>query len=156
MSGAAPVVAAFGAAANGVAAGIMLSTVIGIVPMMVAQPYPGYVRMVKFMWPRYDPLMPALNGTALVLAVVAAVLAGDSPARPALVVVAALLATVMTISITRNVPVNKFVSRLDPGVEPGDWARVDPRARWRRWNTTRTAIALAAFAANITATALLR
>ncbi len=155
MNGLTPVVAALGATANGVAAGIMLSTVIGIVPMMVAQPYPGYVRMVKFMWPRYDPLMPALNGSALVLAVTAAVLAGGSPARPALIVAAALLATVMTISITRNVPVNKFVSRLDPDAEPRDWVRVDPRARWQRWNTTRTAIALLAFAANITATALM-
>lgn len=154
MSGLTPVVAALGATANGVAAGIMLSTVIGIVPMMVAQPYTGYVRMVKFMWPRYDPLMPALNGTALVLAVTAAVLAGGSPARPALVVAAALLATVMAISITRNVPVNKFVSGLDPEAEPRDWGRIDPRARWRRWNTTRTTIALLAFAANITATAL--
>jgi hypothetical protein len=35
------------------------------------------------------------------------------------VVAAGLLAAVMAISITKNVPVNRFVSRLDPGRYPG-------------------------------------
>lgn len=148
----APLATAF----NGVAAGIMLSTVIGIVPMMISQPYQGYVRMVKFMWPRYDPLMPALNGGALVLGIASAALAGSSPARVPLIVAAALLASVMAISITRNVPVNRFVSGLDPDAQPDDWARLDPRRRWRSWNTFRTALALCAFAANVTAVGLLR
>ena len=103
MTGFAPVGSALSTVANGVAAGIMLSTVIGIVPMMVAQPYPGYVQMVKFMWPRYDPLMPALNGTALVLAALSAAFAPAGEARTALIVAAALLATVMTISISLGV-----------------------------------------------------
>jgi uncharacterized membrane protein len=149
------VTGALAAVLNGVAAGIMLSTVIGIVPMMLTMPYQRYVQTVRFLWPRYDPLMPILNGTALVLVVVSAALAGRAPSRPAFVVAAVLLATVVTISITKNVPVNRFVSGLDPGEQPGDWSRLDPRARWRTWNLVRTALALLAFTSTVTATALL-
>jgi uncharacterized membrane protein len=149
------VTAALAAVLNGVAAGIMLSTVIGIVPMMLTMPYQRYVQTVRFLWPRYDPLMPILNGTALVLVVVSAALAGRVPSRPAFVVAAVLLATVVTISITKNVPVNRFVSGLDPGEQPGDWPRLDPRARWRTWNLVRTTLALLAFTSTVTATVLL-
>jgi uncharacterized membrane protein len=152
----AEVTAPLATALNGVAAGIMLSTVVGIVPMMVAQPYTGYVRMVQFLWPRYDPMMPALNGGAMVLGVVSAVAVGPVPARPMLILAAALLACVMAISITKNVPVNRYVGRLDPASQPDDWTQADPRSRWRRWNLIRTSIALVAFATNVTAIALLR
>ena len=47
---------------NGVAAGVMLSTVIGVVPMFLTMNYGPYVRSVQFLWPRYDPFMPILNG----------------------------------------------------------------------------------------------
>jgi uncharacterized membrane protein len=140
---------------NGIAAGIMLSTVVGIVPMMLAMPYDRYVQTVQFLWPRYDPLMPLLNGSALVLVVLSAVTAGDGPARPVLVLGALLLATVMTISITKNVPVNRLVFGLDPGRQPTDWSRIDPRGRWRTWNLVRTVLALLAFTTNVTATVLL-
>jgi len=152
---AAQLTAPLAAVLNGVAAGIMLSTVVGIVPMMLTQPYGPYVRTVQFLWPRYDPLMPILNGAALVLAVLSAATAGDVPARPVLAVAAALLAGVMAISVTKNVPVNRFVGGLDPARPPADWARLDPRQRWRRWNLIRTALATLAFVTNVTATALL-
>lgn len=155
MSALAQTAAALAAVCNGVAAGIMVSTVVGIVPMMVAQPYRGYVRTVQFLWPRYDPLMPILNGTALGLTVIAAIAAPTLAARTVLVVAAGLLAAVMAISITKNVPVNRFVSRLDPGHQPDDWARLDPRLRWQRWNGIRTALAVFAFIANVAATGLL-
>jgi uncharacterized membrane protein len=155
MTAIAPVTAALAALLNGVAAGIMLSTVVGIVPMMLTQPYQGYVQTVQFLWPRYDPLMPILNASALVLTAFSAVAAGGVPARPVLAVAAALLAIVMTISITKNVPVNRFVGGLDPDHQPADWARLDPRPRWRRWNLIRTTLAVVAFALNVTGTALL-
>jgi uncharacterized membrane protein len=134
----------------------MLSTVVGIVPMMVAQPYRGYVQTVQFLWPRYDPLMPILNASALLLAAFSAVAVAGGPARPVLATAAVLLGTVMAISITKNIPVNRFVSGLDPDRQPADWARLDPRLRWQRWNLIRTVIAMLAFAANVTGTALLQ
>jgi uncharacterized membrane protein len=69
---------------------------------------------------------------------------------------AVLLGTVMTISITKNVPVNRFVSGLDPDQQPADWPRLDPRLRWQRWNLARTVLAVLAFAANVAGTALLQ
>jgi uncharacterized membrane protein len=144
------VAAGVAAAANGVGAGIMLSTVLGIAPMFLALPYPRYVQTVQFLWPRYDPLMPVLNGATLVLDIVLC-LTAPATARPAYVVAAALLATVMAISITRNVPVNKYVFRLDPDRQPTNWPAADPRRRWRNWNFIRTMLALAAFATNVVA-----
>jgi hypothetical protein len=133
---------------NGLAAGIMLATVIGVVPMMIAQPYPGYVRMVQFMRPRFDPIMPIANGTALVLDVV---LAAAGVIRPLHLAAAVLLAGVIVISVSRNVPVNRYIMSLDPDRRPDDWARIDPRRRWRFWNTTRTLLAATAFLFNTVA-----
>ena len=57
--------------------------------------------------------------------------------------------------ISKNVPVNRFVSSLDPERPPADWAQVDPRVRWSRWNEIRTSLNALAFTANVAATALL-
>ncbi|MFC4121820.1 DUF1772 domain-containing protein [Nonomuraea zeae] len=148
------VVAVLAAVLNGIAAGIMLSTVIGIAPMMLALPYGRYVQLVQFLWPRYDPIMPVTNGATLVLDVLlATALAEPGPARLGYGAAAVLQAAVMGISITRNVPVNRMVKGLDPEQRPGDWADIDPRRRWRAWNTVRTSLALLAFVVNVITTA---
>jgi uncharacterized membrane protein len=138
-------------AANGVSAGIMLSTVIGIVPMMLVLPYGRYVQTVQFLRPRFDPVMPITNGSALVLDVALAAMSHDS-GRAAFSLAAALLCSVMAVSIIKNVPINRFIMSLDSRRQPDDWTLLDPRACWRRWNLIRTALALAAFATNIVAT----
>lgn len=138
-------------AANGIAAGIMLSTVIGIVPMFLALPYGRYVQAVQFLRPRYDPAMPIMNGCALVLDITLAVTARDAAAATAFAAAAAALGSVMAISITKNVPVNRLVMALDPQRQPDGWTQLDPRSRWRTWNIIRTALALAAFATNVVA-----
>jgi uncharacterized membrane protein len=143
---------AFGALAtvvNGVAAGIMLSTVIGIVPMMRALPYAGYVQMVQFMRPRYDPIMPISNGSALLIDVV--LLASGQRGTGLHVAAALLLASVITISVSKNVPVNKYLMSLNPQDQPGNWADIDPRERWQRWNSIRTSLAVLAFLCNAAA-----
>jgi uncharacterized membrane protein len=138
--------------ANGITAGIMLSTVIGIVPMFLSLPYDRYVQSVQFLWRRYDPIMPITNSTALVLDLVLAVfLAPTAGARAGWIISAGLLATVIVISVTRNVPVNKYVFGLDAAAEPDDWAQRDPRSRWSTWNRVRTALAVAAFVSNVVA-----
>ncbi|GAA2273863.1 MULTISPECIES: DUF1772 domain-containing protein [Kitasatospora] len=141
---------------NGIAAGIMASTVIGIVPMMLSLSFERYVQTVQFLWPRYDPIMPLTNGFTAVLDLVLAFVAEDSTARTGFAAAAVLLLCVMAISITKNVPVNRYVKSLDPGNQPADWASRDPRRRWRNWNATRTSIALLAFTVNILATVRLR
>lgn len=146
------VLATLAVLSNGLAAGIMLSTVIGIVPMFLSLPYGRYVQTVQFLWPRYDPIMPITNTTTFVLdLVLCLVLAPAGPARATYAVAAGLLAVVITISVSKNVPVNRYVSSLDPDRQPGDWAQRDPRRRWRNWNLVRTSLAVLAFAVNVTA-----
>jgi len=137
--------------ANGLGTGVMLSTVIGMVPMKLALPYDRYVEMIQFMWPRYDPFMPIMNALAFVVDVVLAATTGDGTARPYLIAAAILLATVMVISVVKNVPINKYVTKLDPARQPDDWDTADPRRRWRSWNMLRTGFAVLALAANILA-----
>ncbi|WP_018542706.1 MULTISPECIES: DUF1772 domain-containing protein [unclassified Streptomyces] len=138
--------------ANGIAAGIMTATVIGIAPMMLSLPYERYVQTVHFLRPRFDPVMPLANGLTVLLDLLLAITAGDGLARAGFATAAVLLLCVMGISLTKNVPVNRYVMSLSPAVQPPDWAETDPRRRWRAWNTTRTALALFAFVTNIVAT----
>ncbi|MFG1751955.1 anthrone oxygenase family protein [Streptosporangium sandarakinum] len=148
-------VAAVAVLANGVAAGIMLSTVIGIAPMMLSLPYGRYVQLVQFMWPRFDPIMPITNGATLVLDVLLAAVLVEGPARWAFAAAALLQAAVMGVSVTRNVPVNRMVRALDPDRQPSDWESIDPRRRWRAWNAFRTSLALLAFLVNVVTTSQL-
>jgi uncharacterized membrane protein len=140
---------------NGVAAGMMLSTVVGVVPMFLTLSYPAYVRAVQFLWPRYDPLMPVLTVTTAALDVLLAAGAAEPAARVPFAVGAALMVVVIAISLLRNVPINRYVMRLDPETTPGDWAERDPRRRWRAWNTLRTALTVLALLAALAATAAL-
>jgi uncharacterized membrane protein len=135
--------------ANGVAAGVMLSTVIGIAPFTLVLPYDRYVQAIRFLWPRYDPFMPVTNGLTFVLDVALALGTRAQPARALFGVAAFLLAAVMIISVIKNVPINKFVTSLDPESKPPDWAERDPRTRWRDWNRIRTLMALLALAVNV-------
>lgn len=150
------VLAAIAVILNGIALGIMSSTVIGIVPYMLAQPYGSYVRMVQFLWPRFDPVMPVLNGSVLLIDIVIACLAGNAGQRAGFGAAAALLIAVIAISVTKNVPINRFVNGLNAAAEPPDWPRLDPRPRWRAWNLSRTAVALSAFIVNVLAVMAIR
>ena len=150
MSSATEAVEALTLLANGSAAGIMLSTVIGVAPLFLSLSYTRYVQTVQFLRPRFDPAMPALNGLTLVLDLVLACGLADGGARYRFAAAGILQLAVMAISITRNVPVNKLVMTLDAEQEPPDWPGIDPRRRWRDWNLVRTSLALLAFAINVT------
>jgi uncharacterized membrane protein len=138
---------------NGITAGIMLSTVIGIVPLTLALPYRQYVQTIQFLWPRYDPFMPAVHGLTVVGDAVLAFTADTRAARSLFGVAALVLVAVMAISVAKNVPMNRYVMSLDPGQQPADWSRLDPRRRWRAWNLLRSGLALAALVLNAAAAA---
>ncbi|MGJ6967146.1 anthrone oxygenase family protein [Streptosporangium sp. G11] len=140
---------------NGLAAGIMLSTVIGVVPWMLAQPYDRYVGAIRFMWPRYDPFMPIVNALTCVLDIVLIFVAPTAASRALFGTAAGLLLVVMAISVVKNVPINRYVTSLDPEDRPADWEERDPRVRWRNWNLIRTVLALVAFGVNAWATTAL-
>lgn len=141
--------------ANGVATGVMVSTVLGLAPLTLAVPYESYVRTIQFLWKRYDPFMPATHALACVLDLVLAFTAPTAAARALFGAAGVVLVVVMAISVVKNVPINRYVMSLDPLSQPPDWAQSDPRVRWRNWNLLRTALALLALVANVVAVAVL-
>ncbi|MBA9005521.1 DUF1772 domain-containing protein [Thermomonospora cellulosilytica] len=140
---------------NGLAAGVMFSTVIGIVPMTLAQSYDRYVETIQFLWPRYDPFMPITHALTVVLDLALVVTVDDPTARALFGAAGVLLVVVMAISVIKNVPINRYVMSLDAAAPPADWERRDPRTRWRAWNLLRTSLAIVGLAANAAGAAAL-
>jgi uncharacterized membrane protein len=142
-------------AANGLAAGVLAGTVLGGVPLLMSLPPDRYVQAHAFNADKYDPFMPA----CLLITVIgdAVVAAFDRSAGAVLPAVAGLLALgTVSISVTKNVPVNRWIRTLDPDALPADWDRIDPRQRWGWWNRLRTTTAVAAFLVNVVAALTLR
>lgn len=145
--------------ANGIAAGVMLGNAIGAGALALELPYAGYVELIKFMWPRYDPFVPIMNVLAFAIDIALAVIVrgerGGTGAPLLFGVSAVLLAILMAISLAKNVPINKYVTALDPASPPDDWAQRDPRARWKKYNSARVALAMAALMLNLAGAAVL-
>ncbi|MFE0155617.1 anthrone oxygenase family protein [Nonomuraea sp. NPDC059007] len=150
-----PVLAPLVLLANGLTAGVMFSTVIGLVPWTMTLPYERYVQAIQFLWPRYDPFMPIVNVLTVIADILLAVTAPEAASRFLYGTAATLLTVVMAISVIKNVPINKYVISLDPAARPDDWGERDPRRSWRAWNLARTLIALLALGTNAVATATL-
>ena len=114
-----------------------------------------YVPVHKGLVTRFDPFMPISLATCLVCDIALAAVADEGPVRMLAALAAVLLAAAMTVSLTRNVPINRWLTTLDAERLPADWERVDPRDRWIRWNRVRGALAVAALLANVAITPLL-
>ncbi|MEU8801138.1 DUF1772 domain-containing protein [Spirillospora sp. NPDC048819] len=138
---------------NAIAVGVFSATVLGGVPLLLALPGEQYVHAHGFLATRYDPFMP-ITILLTVLADLALVAAGPGTALRLLGGAAGLvMASVITVSITKNVPINHWVAAQDPASLPADWP--ERRSRWQRWNAVRSALALSALAVNLTAAVVL-
>nr|BAJ52685.1 hypothetical protein [Streptomyces sp. TA-0256] len=138
---------------SGMAAGGLMIASLGGAPLLLSLPADRYVPVHQFLVTRFDPFMPICMVTAMLTDTAVAALAHDATRVPA-GVAAVLLLGAIVVSLAKNVPINKWVGSLEPGVVPPDWERVDPRARWRNWNLVRTGLAVTALLANATAAAL--
>ncbi|MEV7770814.1 DUF1772 domain-containing protein [Kitasatospora sp. NPDC086791] len=138
---------------SGMGAGGLMIASLGGAPLLLSLPVDRYIPIHQFLVTRYDPFMPLCMITAM-LADGAAATFSDGPARGPEGVAAVLLLAAIVVSLVKNVPINKWVGRLQPGVVPPDWERIDPRVRWRNWNLVRTAFVVVALLANALATAL--
>jgi uncharacterized membrane protein len=155
VTAAAGIVLAFVLVANGLAAGVLTGTVLGGVPLLMSLPPDRYVQAHAFNSDRYDPFMPAcLLGTVLGDVVACGLTASAVSVLPALGALLAL--TTVSISVTKNVPVNRWIRTLDPAALPAEWSRLDPRRRWGYWNRLRTTTAVAAFLVNVAAVLVIR
>ncbi|WP_267242499.1 DUF1772 domain-containing protein [Streptomyces sp. PR69] len=140
---------------NGLAAGVLFGTQLGGWPLLAALPADRYVHAHAFFATRYDPAMPLCLLGTLVGDVVLAVIAPDNAVRTLFIVGAVLAAVTVTISLTKNVPVNKWVQTLDPDNLPDDFEANDPRWNWGAWNARRSWLTVLALLVNCTALALL-
>jgi uncharacterized membrane protein len=140
---------------SGLAAGGLMISALGGAPLLLSLPTDRYIPVHQFLVTRFDPFMPISLCGALVFDVALVFTAPSAASRALHGVAAALLAAAMTVSLTRNVPINRWISTLDPDRPPEDWARVDPRVRWRNWNLVRTIFAVAALAVNVAAVGIL-
>jgi uncharacterized membrane protein len=68
---------------------------------------------------------------------------------------ALLLLGAITVSLTRNVPINKWIRTLDPDALPADFAGLDRRTRWHRWNLVRATFSVSALLVNAVAIGVL-
>ncbi|MQY11635.1 hypothetical protein SRB5_17540 [Streptomyces sp. RB5] len=140
---------------NGLAAGVLLGTLLGGFPLLASLPDDRYVHAHAFFATRYDPAMPLCLLATLAGDVWLGLLADDPAARTLFWAGAVLAAVTVTISLTQNVPVNKWVQTLDPDNLPENFAAVDPRWRWGAWNQRRGAITVLTLLLNCAGVALL-
>jgi uncharacterized membrane protein len=128
----------------GLAAGVMMWTQLGGWPLMSSLPPEGYVYTHRFLATRFDPFMPVCLLITAAGAATSAVLADAVLTRTLFGLVALLSVTTITISILKNVPVNRWMQTLDPARPPADLTSV--RRRWGDWNRIRAVLSVAAFA----------
>ncbi len=138
---------------SGFAAGGLMISVLGGVPLLLRLPTEQYIPVHQFLVTRFDPFMPISMCTALAADAVLVFMVADPVSRSLLGLGALLLVVAMVVSMTRNVPINRWIKTVDPKNLPEDWERLDPRIRWRNWNLTRTVCVVVALLANVTAVA---
>lgn len=138
----------FALVGNGLVAGGMMIAFLGGAPLLLRLPKEQYVPVHRFLVSRFDPFMPICLLTALVADLTLVATAPEVPVRALSATAAVLLVAAITVSLTKNVPINRWVAALDPDDLPADWESVDPRRRWRDWNAVRTALAAVALLFN--------
>lgn len=141
--------------ASGMAAGGLMIASLGGAPLLLHLSYEKYVPVHQFLVTRFDPFMPACMMFAMVcdwlLTAFASPAAGHALAAGA----GALLVGAIVISLTRNVPINRWVHTLRADSMPPNWESLDPRTRWRNWNLARTTLGVAALLLNALLVAVL-
>ncbi|RBQ16120.1 DUF1772 domain-containing protein [Spongiactinospora rosea] len=136
---------------NGIAAGVLVGTMLGVVPFYRTLGAPEYVRAHAFSSTRYDPFQPICLVTTLIIDTIVAITLDAFTARVLCAAAAVTTLGVILISLSRNVPMNRWIVRQDPDAMPADWDLTSFRENWARWNGMRALVALLAFVLNISA-----
>jgi uncharacterized membrane protein len=140
---------------SGFAAGGLMISALGGAPLLLILPTDQYVPIHKFLVTRFDPFMPISLCGALIADAILAFTAATGAGRALTGTAAVLLVIAVVVSLTKNVPINKWVARLDPSALPENFEHLDPRVRWRNWNLVRTALAVTALLVNVSTVAAL-
>ncbi|WP_406728639.1 DUF1772 domain-containing protein [Streptomyces sp. GD-15H] len=138
-------------AGNGVAAGVFAGTVLGGVPLLMSLSPEGYVHAHRFLATRYDPFMPVTLAASALIDAVLAFTAPTGTARLLYGLAGVVLLGVMTVSVTKTVPINRWIVTLTPQTMPDDWDNADPRRDWQRWNAVRSSLCVLGLLINLAA-----
>lgn len=127
---------------SGLGAGVLTGTQLGGFPLLASLPDRQYLTTHAFFATRYDPFMPAcLITTTLVTAHRATSNTGMSRTYLLGAATSALLTAVISVSI--NVPINRWVQAVDLTGPLPDVTKV--RSRWGRANAARSVLGTVAF-----------
>lgn len=140
---------------NGLAAGGLMIAVLGGAPLLLSLPTDRYIPTHQFMVTRFDPFMPACLVSALLCDIGLAAVVDSARSTALFTLSALLLVGAIVVSLTKNVPINRWIATVDPEALPANWAEIDPRVRWSNWNRVRTAMVLASLAVLVVNTGLL-
>jgi uncharacterized membrane protein len=140
--------------ANGLAAGGLMISVLGGVPLLMILPTQQYVPVHQFLVTRFDPFMPINLAGAFVCDVLLAILAPTGPTHVLTALAGLFVVAAMTVSLTKNVPINKWLSTIDPDNIPADFEQRDPRVRWGNWNKVRASFSVVGLLLNVIAVAI--
>ncbi|GAA2411510.1 hypothetical protein GCM10010191_20930 [Actinomadura vinacea] len=143
------------ALANGLCAGVLVGSVLGVVPYYRTLPEDGYIRAHAFSVGRYDPFQPICLLITLVADAAVAALADDAAARLLCAAAAVLALTVIAVTLARNLPMNRSIQRIVPDAPPDGFRARAFLRRWARWNALRTALAALALLINAAAIGVL-
>ncbi|CAM3690935.1 DUF1772 domain-containing protein [Kibdelosporangium persicum] len=141
--------------ANGLAAGVLVGTLLGGWPLLESLPPDRYVHAHAFFSTRFDPFMPACLVITVIGDVLIAVVTPDLGARVLFLGAAVAALGTVAISLVKNVPVNAWIQAQNPDDLPDDFAERDPRRDWGAWNRARTALSTLALLTNCVAVGLL-
>ncbi|WP_067491157.1 DUF1772 domain-containing protein [Actinomadura hibisca] len=140
---------------NGLCAGVLTGSVLGVVPYYRTLPEDRYIAAHAFAVGRYDPFQPVCLLVTVAADAVAAAVAPTAAARVLCALAAVLALAVVAISLTRNVPMNRRIKRLDPAAPPAGFSAPAFLRRWAGWNAARTGLTLAALLSNTAALGVL-
>jgi uncharacterized membrane protein len=138
---------------NGLAAGVLLGTLLGGWPLLAALPDDRYVHAHAFFATRYDPAMPACLLGTLAGDIALAADTRSGTARGLFLAAALLAVSTIAISLSKNVPTNKWIQTLDPQHPPAEL--LDRKRQWGLWNRRRSLLTLLALLVNCSALAVL-
>ena len=115
-------------------------------PALRELPHQAHVRSEQAITRRYGKMMPALMTGALVSFVPVLSLVSDRRSSSFLLGLAGMVcyATMLAITLTGNVPINRRTLELDPDTTPRE-EFLELRARWDRLHTVRNVVNLAGF-----------
>lgn len=134
---------------SGLVAGVLFCVALSVVPTLMALPPQKYVHMHKLLGRNFDPVMPILVLTTVVLNSVLAFLADDLLIFFIFVLSALCMFGVSVVSHLCNVPINRQIKSMEPSAPTESWE--DVRPRWKTWHLLRTFLSITALVATATA-----